>query len=248
MAGGHRSAVTRRGDPRPARGRGRSDPVPAARAGRGRAAQVRAHGRLDGAHNWPTSRRIWHGDTLSLNCFPTIAGYYTALERPLFWGPPSAEHLRYWEVNTQVHRRGLSLIKPGAVCQDIARELNEIYQAEGLLPNRTFGYGHSFGVLGHYYGREAGLELREDVGTVLEPNMVVSMEPMIMIPEGQPGAGATGSMTSSSLLTMARKTSPVCPSGPSRTSSVTERGPAPAARTAWPPGRRRGGAGHVPPR
>ena len=37
--------------------------------------------------------------------------------------------------------------------------------------------------------REAGLELREDIDTVLQPGMVVSMEPMIMIPEGQPGAG-----------------------------------------------------------
>ncbi len=37
--------------------------------------------------------------------------------------------------------------------------------------------------------REAGLELREDIETVLEANMVISMEPMIMIPEGQPGAG-----------------------------------------------------------
>ena len=31
---------------------------------------------------------------------------------------------------------------------------------------------------------EAGLELREDVTTVLEPGMVVSMEPMIMIRRG----------------------------------------------------------------
>ena len=29
----------------------------------------------------------------------------------------------------------------------------------------------------------------EDVETVLKPGMVVSMEPMIMIPEGEPGAG-----------------------------------------------------------
>ena len=36
---------------------------------------------------------------------------------------------------------------------------------------------------------EAGLELREDIETVLEKNMVISMEPMIMIPEGKPGAG-----------------------------------------------------------
>ena len=44
-------------------------------------------------------------------------------------------------------------------------------------------------MLSHYYGREAGLELREDIETVLEPGMVVSMEPMITIPDGQPGAG-----------------------------------------------------------
>ena len=143
----------------------------------------------DGAHNWATSRRVERGDILSLNCFPMISGYYTALERTLFFEEPSAEHLRLWEVNVKVHRRGLELIKPGAVCKDIAAELNEIYEAEGLLPNRTFGYGHSFGVLSHYYGREAGLELREDIDTVLEPGMVVSMEPMIMVPEGMPGAG-----------------------------------------------------------
>ena len=44
------------------------------------------------------------------------------------------------------------------------------------LKHRSFGYGHSFGALCHYYGREAGLELREDIETVLEPGMVVSME------------------------------------------------------------------------
>lgn len=143
----------------------------------------------DGAHNWATSRQVQRGDILSLNCFPMIAGYYTALERTLFYGPPTPEALRYWEINVRVHERGLQLIKPGAVCSQIAAELNEIYAAEGLLANRTFGYGHSFGVLSHYYGREAGLELREDIHTVLEPGMVVSMEPMITIPEGQPGAG-----------------------------------------------------------
>jgi len=33
------------------------------------------------------------------------------------------------------------------------------------------------------------LEFREDIHTVLESGMVVSMEPMIFIPEGEPGAG-----------------------------------------------------------
>ncbi|MEO6942676.1 MAG: aminopeptidase P family protein [Terrimesophilobacter sp.] len=143
----------------------------------------------DGAHNWPTTRKIQRGDILSLNCFPMSCGYYTALERTLFYGEPDARSLELWEINVQVHKRGMELIKPGAVCKDIAAELNEIFVSHGLLANRTFGYGHSFGVLGHYYGREAGLELREDIDTVLEPGMVVSMEPMIAVMEGVPGAG-----------------------------------------------------------
>jgi creatinase len=143
----------------------------------------------DGAHNWATSRQVQEHDILSLNAFPMPTGYYTALERTLFFGEPDEESLRLWNINVEVHRAGIELIKPGAVCKDIAHALNEIYIGHGLLPNRTFGYGHSFGVLSHYYGREAGLELREDVDTVLEPGMVVSMEPMITVPEGRPGAG-----------------------------------------------------------
>jgi creatinase len=143
----------------------------------------------DGAHNPVTSRKIDPGDILSLNCFPMIAGYYTALERTLFSESCSDEHLKLWNVNVAVHKRGLELIQPGARCCDIALELNEIYERHNLLKYRTFGYGHSFGVLSHYYGREAGLELREDIETVLEPGMVVSIEPMIMLPEGHPGAG-----------------------------------------------------------
>ena len=143
----------------------------------------------DGAHNPVTTRRIADGDILSLNCFPMISGYYTALERTLFLKHASARNIELWEVNLQVHRRGLELIKPGVRCCDIASELNEIYREYDLLQYRTFGYGHSFGVLSHYYGRESGLELREDIDTVLKPNMVISMEPMIMIPENIDGAG-----------------------------------------------------------
>jgi creatinase len=143
----------------------------------------------DGAHNPVTSRKVQKGDILSLNCFPMISGYYTALERTLFLDHASDEHLRIWEINCDVHRRGLELLKPGARCGDVATELNEIYRSHNLLGYRSFGYGHSFGVLSHYYGREAGVELREDINTVLQPGMVVSMEPMLTIPEGLPGAG-----------------------------------------------------------
>ncbi|WP_172332564.1 M24 family metallopeptidase [Mangrovicoccus sp. HB161399] len=143
----------------------------------------------DGAHNPVTARALQQGDILSLNTFPMISGYYTALERTLFLGQPDAASLKVWEANVAAHEYGMSLLVPGASCAEVTEKINAFLAERDLLQYRTFGYGHSFGVLSHYYGREAGLELREDIDTVLEPGMVISMEPMLTIPEGQPGAG-----------------------------------------------------------
>lgn len=143
----------------------------------------------DGAHNPVTNRALKRGDILSLNCFPMISGYYTALERTLFVGEVDPASLKIWEANVAAHEFGMGLLKPGASCSAVTAQINDFLAERQLLQYRTFGYGHSFGVLSHYYGREAGLELREDIDTVLEPGMVISMEPMLTIPDGQPGAG-----------------------------------------------------------
>ena len=74
------------------------------------------------------------------------------------------------------------LAADGVALAGIAKVLS-LDAAEGLLQYRSFGYGH-------YYGREAGLELREDCDTVWEPGMVISMEPMITIPKHLPEAGS----------------------------------------------------------
>ncbi|MCX7644492.1 MAG: aminopeptidase P family protein [Rhodobacteraceae bacterium] len=143
----------------------------------------------DGAHNPVTARRLRVGDILSLNTFPMISGYYTALERTMFVRRVDKASLAIWEANVAAHEYGMSLLKPGATCAEVTQKINAFLAERDLLQYRTFGYGHSFGVLSHYYGREAGLELREDIDTVLEPGMVISMEPMLTIPEGRPGAG-----------------------------------------------------------
>lgn len=143
----------------------------------------------DGAHNPVTTRKLEKGDILSLNTFPMISGYYTALERTLFLGEPDAASLKLWEANVAAHELGLSLIRAGESCAGVCAGVNAFFAERDLLKYRSFGYGHSFGVLSHYYGREAGLEFREDIETVLAPGMVVSMEPMLTIPANEPGAG-----------------------------------------------------------
>ena len=94
----------------------------------------------DGAHNPKTNRKIKKGDILSLNSFPMISGYYTALERTLL-----LDHLtcilKAWEANVVLART--KLIKPGVKCSEICQELNELFAELGYLQFRTFGYGHS---------------------------------------------------------------------------------------------------------
>ena len=143
----------------------------------------------DGAHNPVTGRVLEHGDILSLNAFPMVSGYYVALERTMFVGEVDDASRKIWEANVAAHEYGMSLLKPGVSCAEVTHQINAFFKERDLLQYRTFGYGHSFGVLSHYYGREAGLELREDIDTVLEPGMVISMEPMLTLGADQPGAG-----------------------------------------------------------
>ncbi len=83
----------------------------------------------DGAHNPVTTRALESGDILSLNTFPMISGYYTALERTLFLGEPDTASLALWQANVEVHELGLSLIRPGVSCASICEELNRFLTA-----------------------------------------------------------------------------------------------------------------------
>jgi len=144
----------------------------------------------DGAHNWPTTRQLQKGDILSVNLFPMMSGHYTAMERTMFLGQPDKRSLELWKLNVEAYELGLELIKPGAVAQEVAATINRFFEGHDLLKYAPIGYGHSFGVMSPYYGREAAMEFREDIETVLQPGMVVSMEPMLTIPNNLPGAGA----------------------------------------------------------
>ena len=68
-----------------------------------------------------------------------------------------------------MHSRDLEILRTGTQCGAIGAELNEIYRSHGLFGYRSFQHGHTFGVLCHYYRRESGLELCEDIDVVLRP-------------------------------------------------------------------------------
>src|SRR5699024_11333497 len=75
--------------------------------------------------------------------------------------------LELWKLNIEAYELGLELIKPGAVAQEVAATINRFFEDHDLLQYAPIGYGHSFGVMSPYYGREAAMEFREDIETVV---------------------------------------------------------------------------------
>ena len=110
----------------------------------------------DGAHNPVTTRKIKLGDILSLNTFPMISGYYTALERTLFLGEVDKDSLKAWEANVKVHRRGIELIKPGIKCSKVTTELNNLttYNEKVNMTDCMLAVGAADGELSHYETEE----------------------------------------------------------------------------------------------
>lgn len=55
------------------------------------------------------------------------------------------------------------------------------FEKAGYLADRTFGTGHSFGIMSRWYGRDEIGEMRPYNDRKLEKNMIVSIEPMISV-------------------------------------------------------------------
>ena len=105
----------------------------------------------------------------------SLLRYYVAVERTLHLNPVPDATLRAWEALSEIQEKGIAMLRPGVRCCDIAAEINELLHEQGLLKTKVAGFGYSKGITGSYYGREAGLELREYNETALQPNMVISM-------------------------------------------------------------------------
>ena len=133
------------------------------------------------AHAPNTWRPIERNQLLSLNVFPMIAGYYHLLERSVFFGELPDTVRKPLEVQIAAHHAGIKMLRPGVRFNQIDDVINPILESSGYLSDRTFGSGHSFGIMSRWYGRDEIGEMRPYNNRELQPNMVVSMEPMISV-------------------------------------------------------------------
>ncbi|MEH7124484.1 Xaa-Pro peptidase family protein [Bacillus sp. JJ1532] len=128
-------------------------------------------------HGRASDKVIEKGDFVTLDFGAYYNGYISDITRTLAVGEPEAKLKEIYDIVLQAQLRGMNGIKPGMSGKE-ADALTRDYITEK-------GYGENFG---HSTGHGIGLEVHEGPtlsfksDVILEPGMVVTVEPGIYIP------------------------------------------------------------------
>lgn len=128
-------------------------------------------------HAITTNARICSGDILVTGAGAEVGGYGSELERTMVVGAPSKEQEKYFNLMLKAQNIALEVLQPGVSCSEVDQAVKEFFAGEGLEEKWR-----------HHTGHALGFEMHEapflDIGdqTVLQPGMVLSIEPGIYIP------------------------------------------------------------------
>ena len=133
-------------------------------------------------HAVSTSKKLERGEIVNFNVLSQTCGYYVSPERTLSIGPVREDAGKPFETMVEAQARGIEAVKPGVRCGDVARRCIEVLEREGYDQNQLHGPGHSCGIMGAFWGREEKGEIRSYNDNLLEPGMVITIEPAIYLP------------------------------------------------------------------
>ncbi len=128
-------------------------------------------------HGVPTDKKVSDGDFLTFDFGAKHAGYCSDETRTFVVGRLDAKHEEVYNVVLEAQLAGLEAVKPGVKGMDV--------DAAGRKVIDEAGYGQYFG---HGIGHGVGLNVHEGPGagkkseTMLQPGMIVTIEPGIYIP------------------------------------------------------------------
>lgn len=128
-------------------------------------------------HGQATDRIVKVGDFVKMDFGARVNGYYSDFTRTVVLGDPSKRQREIYDIVRTAQEASLKAIGPGITCS----EMDEI----GRSIIREAGYGDNFG---HSLGHSIGLAVHEKPAmrktdeTVLQPGMIITVEPGIYIP------------------------------------------------------------------
>ncbi|MGF6304941.1 MULTISPECIES: M24 family metallopeptidase [Paraburkholderia] len=125
----------------------------------------------------PTQRRPLRGETVSLLSWTVANGMHAEIERTVAIGPLPDVSKRALDIILEIREEVDELMKPGTPWRDLFEKTRERLESLGYGTHTPGRIGHSIGLGAH---ERASIDAKSRL--VLEPGMIVTLEPHIRIP------------------------------------------------------------------
>lgn len=128
-------------------------------------------------HGEPGERRLSPGDFFTLDFGARCNGYCSDMTRTFVIGTPDDRHREIYNIVLEAQMAALGAVRPGIPAKDVDHAGRKVIE--------DAGYGEYFG---HSIGHGVGLKVHEGPAVsrvsdkILEPGMVITIEPGIYIP------------------------------------------------------------------
>ncbi|NLY39637.1 MAG: aminopeptidase P family protein [Firmicutes bacterium] len=128
-------------------------------------------------HGTASSKQLAAGELLTMDFGAVFDAYCTDITRTVCLGEPDEQQRRVYEVVLQAQQEARARIRPGMTGREIDALARNLIKEAGFDEQFGHGLGHGLGLEVHEEPRLAPLSK-----TVLQPGMVITVEPGIYIP------------------------------------------------------------------
>ena len=129
-------------------------------------------------HAKPGDQKLKEGENLLVDMGAKYQGYCSDMTRTIYFGEPPEKFREVYEVVLEAQQVGLEELGPGVEGEYVHEKAAEVIESAGYGERFGHGLGHGVGLDVH-----EGPRLSETSDDVLEPGMVVTVEPGIYIPD-----------------------------------------------------------------
>ncbi|GMA16578.1 aminopeptidase P family protein [Deinococcus metallilatus] len=128
-------------------------------------------------HGVASERVIEDGDLVTIDFGARVNGYHSDMTRTVAVGTPSEDLRRVYNAVLEAEEAAVAAVRPGARTGDLDALARGILERHGLAEAFAHSLGHGVGLNIH-----EGPSLRKGSEDVLEPGMVVTVEPGAYLP------------------------------------------------------------------
>ncbi len=129
-------------------------------------------------HAIPGNKKLKKGEPLLFDFGAKLNGYCSDTTRTLVMGRPDEKFKKIYKILFDAQQLAVDNIKPGISAQDIDKTARDYIDATEFKGKFTHSLGHGVGLAIHEAPR-----LSKKDNTILEPGMVITVEPGIYLPE-----------------------------------------------------------------